>query len=401
MFSLHTLSNRVRILHVHKDLPISYIGVAIDSGTRDELENESGIAHFTEHLMFKGTTHRKAHHIISRLESVGGQMDAYTTKEDTYVYSTVPAEYSERALELLSDVVLNSTFPENEMEKERIVVVDEIDCYKDSPAELIYDEFEEKLFPGQAIGRNILGSEETLENFDTKSMLKYVKRCYTADRLLVFAMGSMSEDWLMNKVEKYFSAATGKSKRKLTPIVSGTFNERIKMDTNQIHCIIGTSTPKQECEDRYKMVLLNNILGGPNMSSLLNMAIRERHGYCYTIESSLTGYVDTGVWTLYFGCDEHNMDKAYNLCMKQLDMIKAERLTERQLAVAKKQLRGQVLISRQNNEAIILGLSKQVLHHEKVRPSDVILSEIDTYTPEDIRSTAENMLNNLSTLIYM
>lgn len=400
MHTIHTLSNGVRTLHIHRDLPVVYVGVAIDVGTRDELPYENGMAHFVEHMMFKGTKRRRPYHIINYLESVGGQMDAYTTKEDTYVYSVLPVEYAERAIELMADLVLNSTFPESELEKERLVVLDEIDSYKDSPSELIFDEFEEKLFLGQSIGHPILGTEKSLESFDSESMRNFTKRCYTANRMLVFALGSMSEDWFERKVEKYFLCASGFSTRSAQIINPVEFNHTSAMDTNQIHCIIGASTSQQVSPERYKMVLLNNILGGPNMSSLLNMAVREKYGYCYTIESTLTGYTDTGLWTLYFGCDERNFEKAHKLSLKCLEKISETPMSNHALAVAKRQLRGQVLISRQNVESYILGISKTVLHNEPLRSSEDILAEIDTYSSETIMSTAQSMFSNLSTLIY-
>ena len=400
MQTIHTLSNGIRILHIHRELPVAYIGVAIDVGTRDEQADENGMAHFVEHMMFKGTKRRRPYQIINYLESVGGQMDAYTTKEDTYVYSVLPVEYSERAIELMADLVLNSTFPESELEKERLVVLDEIDSYKDTPSELIFDEFDEKLFRGQSIGRPILGTENSLESFDSARMKSFTDRCYTANRILLFALGSMSEDWLVRKVEKYFSSASGWSSRATQSIIPFAFSHTVEKDTNQVHCIIGTSTPQQVSPERYKMVLLNNILGGPNMSSLLNMAVREKYGYCYTIESSLTGYTDTGVWTLYFGCDERNFEKAHRLSLKCLERICENQLSDHALAVAKRQLRGQVLISRQNVESYILGISKTVLHNEPLRSSEDILAEIDTYTSESIMSTAQSMFSDLSTLIY-
>ncbi|MCQ2331767.1 MAG: insulinase family protein [Paludibacteraceae bacterium] len=400
MQTIHTLSNGIRILHIHRELPVAYIGVAIDVGTRDEQADENGMAHFVEHMMFKGTKRRRPYQIINYLESVGGQMDAYTTKEDTYVYSVLPVEYSERAIELMADLVLNSTFPESELEKERLVVLDEIDSYKDTPSELIFDEFDEKLFRGQSIGRPILGTENSLESFDSARMKSFTDRCYTANRILLFALGSMSEDWLVRKVEKYFSSASGWSSRAAQSIIPFAFSHTVEKDTNQVHCIIGTSTPQQVSPERYKMVLLNNILGGPNMSSLLNMAVREKYGYCYTIESSLTGYTDTGVWTLYFGCDERNFEKAHRLSLKCLERICENQLSDHVLAVAKRQLRGQVLISRQNVESYILGISKTVLHNEPLRSSEDILAEIDTYTSESIMSTAQSMFSDLSTLIY-
>jgi len=406
--TINTLSSGLRLLHVPSSLPIAYVGVAINAGTRDELPDESGMAHFVEHLMFKGTTRRNATQIINRLENVGGQMDAYTTKEDTYVYATVPAEYTTRALELLADVVLHSTFPDNEIEKERIVVLDEIDSYRDTPSELIFDEFEEHIFPDSPLGRNILGSEQSLSTFDSARVRAFVNRLYTPENLLVFYMGPSPLSMIAKAAEKYFSIDLSRISRtsrisriSRTPIPSTKFSLiNSDMDTAQTHCIIGCPTFPQCHPDRYKLVLLNNILGGPNMSSRLNMAIRERHGYCYNIESSLTGYTDTGLFMIYFGCDERNYKKTYNLTMRQLDLLREKPLTKHQLDIAKRQLRGQVLISNQNYESRILGISKQVLHNEPLRPQQEVLAEIDTYTAEDLQSLACSLFNEMSSLTY-
>ena len=422
--SQFSIANGIRILHLTDNMPISYVGVAIDAGTRDELPDESGMAHFVEHLLFKGTKHRRSWHIINWLESVGGQLDAYTTKEETYIYATVPTEYTERAIELLADVVLNSTFPENEIEKERDVVLDEIQSYNDSPSELIYDEFEELLFPHDPIGRNILGTEQSLETFTSERMQAFVSRNYTPDRMVVFAMGNIKFDWLVKKVEKYFHNA-----QYCPPVLGGRaaggggsqfsiLNSQLSTrqapqpytpthrttprDTYQAHCIIGNRCIPMTSNERLTMLLLNNILGGPNMSSRLNLALRERNGLCYTIESNVTNYTDTGVWNIYFGCDPRNLAKAKRLCMQQLDLLCSTPLNNNQLATAKRQLRGQVLIGNQNKENLILGLSKAYLHGLELKPDSEHFQFIDSLTPSDLQSLAQRIFNpdQLSTLIY-
>ena len=408
-YNIHTLSNGIRVLHLPDIMPISYVGVAIDAGTRDELPNESGMAHFVEHLLFKGTKHRRSWHIINWLESVGGQLDAYTTKEETYIYATVPTEYIERALELLADVVLNSTFPENEIEKERDVVLDEIQSYNDSPSELIYDEFEELLFPHDPIGRNILGTEQSLETFDSERIKAFVNRNYTPDRMVIFAMGNIKSDWLVKKVEKYFHNAQCtmhnaqlKSISRQLPKSYIPVHRTTPRDTYQAHCIIGNRCIPMTSDERLTMLLLNNILGGPNMSSRLNLALRERNGLCYTIESNVTNYTDTGVWNIYFGCDPRNLAKAKRLCMQQLDLLCSTPLNNNQLATAKRQLRGQVLIGNQNKENLILGLSKAYLHGLELKPDSEHFQFIDSLTPSDLQSLAQRIFNpdQLSTLIY-
>ena len=422
--SQFSISNGIRVLHLADTMPISYVGVAINAGTRDELPDECGMAHFVEHLLFKGTKRRRAWHIINWLESVGGQLDAYTTKEETYIYATVPTEYTERAIELLADIVLNSTFPENEIEKERDVVLDEIQSYNDSPSELIYDEFEELLFPHDPIGRNILGTEQSLETFNSERMQTFVRRNYTPDRMVVFAMGNITPDWLLKKVEKYFHNA-----QYCPPVLGGravggggsqfsTLNSQLSTrkvpqpytpahrttprDTHQAHCIIGNRAISMNTDERLTMLVLNNILGGPYMSSRLNLALRERNGLCYTIESNVTNYTDTGVWNIYFGCDPRNLAKAKRLCMQQLDLLCSKPLNDKQLSTAKRQLRGQVLIGNQNKENLILGLSKAYLHGLELKPDSEHFRFIDSLTANDLQQLAQRIFNpnQLSSLTY-
>lgn len=399
----HTLPNGIRVLHIPDDNPVSYIGVAIDAGTRDEKENESGIAHFVEHLLFKGTERRRSRHIINRLESIGGQLDAFTTKEETCIYAIIPNEYAERAIELLADVVLHSVFPEEEMEKERDVVLDEISSYNDSPAELIYDEFEELIFPGDSIGRNILGTEESLEKITRNDIIRFVNRTHTPDKMVIFGMGSMKSELFAKKAEKYFiTDRVNTEKEKKTPSDYKAISKTINRDTYQAHCIIGNRCMDMNSDKRLTMLLLNNILGGPALISRLNIAVREKNGLCYTIESNMTNYTDTGVWNIYFGCAPKNLDRTLSLCMKQLELLSEKPLTAGQLAMAKKQLRGQVLISQQNKENTILSLSKTHLHNLPLRSDSEALAEIDTLTAADIRQMAQQIFNpsQLSTLIY-
>ena len=423
--SQFSIANGLRVLHLADNMPITYVGVAIDTGTRDELPDESGMAHFVEHLLFKGTKRRRAWHIINWLESVGGQLDAYTTKEETYIYATVPTEYTERAIELLADIILNSTFPENEIEKERDVVLDEIQSYNDSPSELIYDEFEELLFPHDPIGRNILGTEQSLETFNSERIQAFVRRNYTPDRMVLFAMGNMKPDWLAKKVEKYFTATKFSPKlgemvedqrgvqKFLTPHSSFLTHRQTPQpytpahrttprDTYQAHCIIGNRGIAMNTEERLTMLLLNNILGGPNMSSRLNLALRERNGLCYTIESNVTNYTDTGVWNIYFGCDPRNLAKAKRLCMQQLDLLCTKPLNDKQLTTAKRQLRGQVLIGNQNKENLILGLSKAYLHGLELKPDNEHFRFIDSLAANDLQQLAQRIFNHnqLSSLTY-
>ncbi len=368
------------------------MGVAINAGTRDELPAEWGMAHFVEHLLFKGTLKRRSWHIINRLESVGGQLDAYTTKEDTFIYATVPAEHTNRALELIADVLFYSTFPQKELEKEKDVVLDEIQSYNDSPSELIYDDFEQALFPDDTIGRNILGSESSLDTFDTEAMMKFVSRCYTTDQIVLFHSGVTPLSKLMTQATKYYSVAPTVRSFQRAPLQKYVpFSDKRNMDTHQAHSIIGSVIEVHSIEDRLAYSLLNNILGGPNMSSLLNMVVRERHGLAYHIESVLTYYSDIAVWNIYFGCDEKYASKAAALALKELDKLTATPLSEARLKTYKTQLKGQVLIGNQNAEMSILAMAKSHLHGLPLFSDEENLAIIDAITPQQLQGYAQKL----------
>lgn len=388
----HTLPNGLRLLHLATTRPVVWTGVAIDAGTRDEYDDESGMAHFVEHMLFKGTTRRRSYHIISRLESVGGQLDAYTTKEETYVYATVPAQYTERALELLADITLNSTFPDREIERERDVVLDEIQSYNDSPSELIYDEFEQLLYPADSIGRNILGTEQSLATFNSQSMRRYVGRTYAPQRMVLFYMGPDKPDHFFRRAEKHFGTATPRPdivRQTPKPYTAGI--RSINRDTYQAHCIIGSRCCSISADERLTTVLLNNILGGPSMVSRLNLAIRERNGLCYNIESNTNFYTDTGVWNIYFGCDPRNLSRAKKLCMQQLALLCDKPLTPAQLRQAKTQLRGQVLIANENLENQVLAISKAFLHRLPLHSDEEQLAKVETISAADIQQLANTL----------
>lgn len=393
----------MRVLHVEAARPVAWVGVAVDAGTRDEGADESGMAHFVEHMLFKGTRRRRSFHIISRLESVGGQLDAYTTKEETYVYATVPARYGERAVELLADITLNSTFPEREIERERDVVLDEIQSYNDSPSELIYDEFETLLFPNDAIGRNILGTEESLGGIDSERMRGWVKRMYSAERMVVFYMGSESAERFVGMAERYFGGAPkGGAVSRTAPSEYRVENRKVSRDTYQAHCIIGNRCCTMSAETRLRSVLLNNILGGPSMVSRLNLAVRERNGLCYNIESNATYYTDTGAWSIYFGCDPKNLKRTQRLCMQQMELLCSKPLTGQQLRQAKRQFRGQVLIANENLENVILGASKAYLHGLPLTTDEEQLAAVEALTAEELMEEARTLFapERLTTLIY-
>jgi predicted Zn-dependent peptidase len=398
------LKNGIRIIHQESKSPVSHFGVLINTGSRDEEEDEQGIAHFIEHVIFKGTTTRRAFHILNRIENVGGELNAYTTKEETAVYSTFLSEYYQRAMELISDILINSTFPAKELEREKEVVIEEINSYKDNPSELIFDEFEEILFDGHPIARNILGTPELLKTFDKKSILKFMDENYHTDQMVLSSVGNISMARFVHLAERYFGVFPEKIRSKNRSNLYNYQPEKriVKKDTFQAHCIIGNLAPDIFSPKRMSMILLNNILGGPSMNSRLNMVLRERNGMAYNVESSYTGYFDTGEFTVYFGTDKENMDQALRLVNKEFRKIKEQPMGTLQLSRAKKQIIGQLAISTENREDLMLSLGKSYLFFNRVDSLDVIFDKIEKIGSSEICEMANELLDEpqSSILIY-
>ncbi|HPW90176.1 MAG TPA: pitrilysin family protein [Paludibacteraceae bacterium] len=403
VYQTHTLSNGIRLLHVPDASPITYCGFAVNAGTRDELDDEQGMAHFVEHMLFKGTSHRKSWHIINWLESVGGQIDAYTTKEETFVYATVPSVYMQRAMELLADIMFHSVFPAHELEREMDVVLDEIQSYNDSPAELIFDEFEELLFADSPIGRNILGNAKSLEAMTSQRLQAFVSRCYTTDQMVFFSLGNTDFLKLIRWAERLFTvSASQRSFLRKAPKTYVPQQITLSKDTFQMHAIVGNRAFELSHPDRVALVLLNNILGGPNMSSRLNMSIRERNGLAYSVESNVTAYGDTGVWSIYVGCDHKNTKRCLQLIDKELEQLRTKPLDARQLHTAKLQLEGQQLIANENKENLILAMAKLFLHTNHCLSDDEIHERIMAVTSEKLQQIAHVLFNKelLTHLIF-
>ena len=402
-YETHTLSNGIRLLHVPAASSVVYCGFVVNAGTRDERSDEQGMAHFVEHMLFKGTEHRKSWQVISRLESFGGQIDAYTTKEETYIYATVPQAQTERAVELLADIVLHSTFPATELEHERGVVVEEILLYNDSPAELVYDDFEDLLFGGSSLGHNILGNEASLQTIDAAKMRTFVQRCYTTDSLVFYLFGQVDFAKMVRWAERYFAVpATHRAFVRQQPTAYAPQTLRQRRDTFQTHCVLGNRAYHLTHDDRFALLLLNNILGGPNMSSRLNMAVRERNGLAYTIESNLTSYVDTGVWNIYFGCDQGSEKRCMRLIDNELRRLQETPLTERQLHKAKCQLDGQMLISDENRENLILSMAKSFLQVGYCLSNAEMHEQIAAVSAEKLQQVAADIFafDKRTTLIF-
>lgn len=404
-FQTHTFRNGIRIVHKTTDSPIAHCGIIINTGSRDEADNEHGMAHLVEHMLFKGTINRKAFHILNRMEDVGAEINAYTTKEDTCIHASFFCNYYERALELISDITFQSVFPEKEIEKEKDVIIDEIKSYRDSPSELIFDDFEEKIFDGNSIGRNILGEEKLLKTFTRDNILNFYKKNYFTNEIVISSVGKISFEKLVKLAEKYFGSISEKlrSKERTYNPVYKPFNETVKKDTHQAHCVMGNIAYDTCDEKRFPLYLLNNLLGGPGLNSRLNMSLRERGGFAYNVDSTYSAYTDTGIINIYFGTDEQNLPKSLKMVMKELDDLKNKPLSKAQLAKAKRQLLGQIAISAQNDENLMLSIGKSILVLNKIDTLEETTERINSITSKQLQDAANEVFKkeNISCLIYL
>jgi len=403
-FLTHTLKNGIRLIHQQTDSPVAHLGVLINAGSRDEAEEEHGLAHFIEHSVFKGTKKRRAYHVLSRIEDVGGELNAYTTKEETTLYSTFLNQDYERAAELLSDILFNSVYPQKEINREKEVIAEEINSYKDSPSDLIFDEFEELVFDGHPIARNILGTSENINKFNRDSILQFIENNYHTDQMVVSSVGKMKFDKLVKYTEKYFGSAEVKlrinERKPFENYVPGTKTE--EKDTFQTHCVLGNIAYDVKHPRRIVMVLLNNIIGGPAMNSRLNLALRERRGMAYNIESGYTAYTDTGLFNVYFGTDKENFDKALALVKKEFKLLRDTRLGGVQLSKAKKQLLGQIAVSTESHDDLMLAIGKSYLLYNRVDPLSEVFRKIEAITIDDLLEVANIVLDEkqMSMLVY-
>ena len=426
-YNTYTLDNGLRIIHLPSDSKVVYCGYQINAGTRNEEPGEEGLAHFCEHVTFKGTERRKAWHILNCLESVGGDLNAYTNKEGTVYYSAILKEHIARAVDLLSDIVFHSVYPQAEIDKEVEVICDEIESYNDSPAELIYDEFENILFKGSPLGHNILGTAEQVRAFKTEDALRFTRKLYRPDNAIFFAYGDIDFKKLV-KLLKTLNFEHGtlnfmNSKTSETPaaemeagdanhkVQSSKFNVQSKVagqtivmqkNTHQAHVMIGTRAYDVNDDRRMPLYLLNNMLGGPGMNAKLNLALREHNGLVYTVESTMVAYGDTGTWSIYFGCDEHDVKRCLRLVRKELDKFMQKPLSDAQLKAAKKQIKGQIGVACDNRENFALDFGKSFLHYGWEKNVDRLYEQVDAITAAQIQAVAQELFDKdrLTTLIF-
>ena len=419
-YNTYTLDNGLRIIHLPSDSKVVYCGYQINAGTRNEEPGEEGLAHFCEHVTFKGTERRKAWHILNCLESVGGDLNAYTNKEGTVYYSAILKEHIARAVDLLTDIVFHSVYPQAEIDKEVEVICDEIESYNDSPAELIYDEFENIIFKGSPLGHNILGTAEQVRSFKTEDALRFTRKLYRPDNAIFFAYGDIDFKKLV-KLLKTLNFEHGtlnfmNSKTSETPatemeaddanhkVQSKVEGQTIVMqkNTHQAHVMIGTRAYDVNDSRRMPLYLLNNMLGGPGMNAKLNLALREHNGLVYTVESTMVAYGDTGVWSIYFGCDEHDVKRCLRLVRKELDKFMQKPLSDAQLKAAKKQIKGQIGVACDNRENFALDFGKSFLHYGWEKNVDRLYEQVDAITAAQIQAVAQELFDKdrLTTLIF-
>ena len=415
MYEYHTLPNGIRIILSHTPSRVVYSGIYIGVGSRHESGVDEGIAHFIEHSLFKGTTHRRAHHILSRIDGIGGELNAFTTKEETCIYTTSLAEHLPRCLELFADILFHSTFPEAEIEKEKDVVLEEINSYSDTPSELIFDQFEEMAFEGHPLAHNILGSKRNVRHFTSERLRRRMSEEYTPERMVVAVAGNVSFDRLVRLCEKYFgfpgnsglsgitgvsgdSGISGNTKRP----VARVFHRHISRRTHQAHLLIGCEAPDIFSQQKTAFTLLNNILGGPAMNSRLNVAIRERYGFCYTIESQYVPFSDTGLFYIYAGVDLDAEERVIALIKNELRRMAETPLTPRQLRTAQQQFIGQMAINNDNGLNEMQSIGKAYLSFDHVDTLEEMNADIMRVNADELAGIAAQHFNpeSLSILVY-
>lgn len=398
------LSNGIRVVYLHASSQVAHLGVTILAGSRFEGENEEGLAHFLEHCIFKGTKKRKAFHILSRLDSVGGELNAFTGKEEICIYASFTKNHVKRASELLADIALNSSFPLKEIQKEKEIVLDEINSYLDSPSDKIFDDFEAYLFKGHTLGNNILGTKESVTSFTHEHLLDYVGRFFTANNIVISFVGDIPVKQVKAMLEEDFKACKQQCYNVPANDYTGQtpFKIRSKEANFQVHSVIGGLAPSYNQEMRRGMTLLTNILGGPALNSRLNLSIREKYGYSYTIEANYTPYVETGYWSVYFGTDPKYLNKSIDLVYKELKILREKKLGTLQLSAAKEQLKGHMALGLDNNSGLMLGLGKSLLLFNQIDTIEEIYSSIDKLTASELLEVANQYFaeENISELIF-
>lgn len=398
----------MNIAFKHISSPVAYCALSVKVGTRDEDIALNGIAHFTEHMIFKGTAKRSANTLNNYLEKLGGELNAYTTKEETVVYATVLKEDLPKAVELIADIAFNSTFPEKELKKEREVILEEISSYNDSPSDLIFDDFDEHIFGSHQLSRPILGTRASVKHIGVEDIRNFTSKYYKTGNMSFAIVADITEEKGMKLVNKYFCSKDNEpveeTKSAVVPEIKDA-GQRVKIitrKTHQAHCVLGSTAYTLFQDERLALSLLTNIIGGPAMNSILNRVLREKYGLAYNVEATYTPYYDTGLFTIYFGTDKSNVDRCIELIDRELNIIMEKELTPYQLKAAKKQLLGQLAISMDNAESLCLSIGKSLLVYGNVESIETIREKIKQITAAKLNEVAKEILalEKRYTLIY-
>ncbi len=403
-YQYHTLSNGIRIIHRKTTHEVAHCALMVNTGSRDEKEHENGIAHLIEHMIFKGTTKRKAYHVLSRMEHVGGELNAFTTKEETCIHSSFTKRHYERVLELFSDVAFHAVFPASELEKEKEVILDEINAYRDNPSEEIFDEFENLVFNGHPIGRNILGTAENLPLLSRNDMFRFISSNYSTSKMVISSVGNIEFERLIKLAARHFGTVTNKALEQNRAQFENysAKNEKTDKQSYLSHCMIGNVAYDRKHPRKHALILLNNILGGPGLNSRLYLNIREKYGFTYAIESHFHSYSDTGLFSVYLGTDPRTVDKTIMLVVKELNKLRNQQLGSLQLHRAKQQLIGQLAISFESGQTETLSIARSHMHFNRVDTMQDVVKKIENISTTDILETANDIFTpeKLSTLIY-
>ena len=400
-----TLPNGIRLVHHPIQNRVAHCGIFIHAGSRDETDAEHGMAHFIEHTIFKGTEKRNVFQVLNRLENVGADLNAYTSKEETCIYASFLSEYYDRTLELFQDIFFHSTFPAQELEREKQVVMDEIRSYQDNPDEQIFDDFEDLVFAGHPLGKNIMGSTKSLKKFTQKDVLKFIYHNYRLDEVVIASAGKIDFSKLVKIVSKHFCGHPGRGQSHPRNRFQDyhPFKKSLKKKTSQVHCLVGVPAYEYGHERRIPLALLNNMLGGPVMNSRLSLALRERNGITYHNESNYTAYSDAGILHIYFGTDPVHYEKALTIVHQELKRLREEKLSDYQLNTIKKQITGQLAIAQESNLATMLAMGKSFLLQNRFDPVESIIERIQLTTAEELIEIANDIFEpaRLSMLTYM
>jgi len=407
-YQIHQLKNGIRLVHQQigkeADGQVAHLGLIIDSGSRDELPHQNGLAHFIEHVIFKGTEKRKAYHILSRLEDVGGELNAYTSKEETVIQAAFLSQHYGRTLELFADIVFHSVFPEKELKKEQEVVIDEINSYKDTPSEQIFDDFDCLLFPDHPLGKNILGTKKLVKSFNRESVHQFVEQNYNTDKMVISSVGPIEFQKLVKLFEKYFADKPENLSSTLREAINGYIPiEQIKKRRLfQAHCMIGNRAYGLKDDKRTAFSLLNNYLGGPGLNSRLNLSIREKYGFTYNLESNYTPYTDIGNFSVYIGTDKNYLERSIELIHKELKLLRDKKLGPLQLKKAKQQFAGQIAISEESNATKMHNNGRSLLSYGRISTLEEVLLKIQKITAEDMLEVANEVFDTrqLSMLVF-